>query len=108
MRNTLKFLLCAMCCTMMFNNYGYSIDKTSDEELINKVERQIRHNVMPSNDDIERYKTLVSKERWSYFFGDEDELNDNKLSLQDNDIDSEIKEEDIDYSKMRNPFWDGK
>ena len=33
MRNTLKFLLCTICCTMMFNNYGYSMhnnDHVSD------------------------------------------------------------------------------
>ena len=35
MKNTLKFLLCTMCCMIMFNNYGYSMSNDSYYNNIN-------------------------------------------------------------------------
>ena len=91
MRNTLKFLLCAMCCTMMFNNSGYSMDEISDEDFVKDINQMlhgdINDTVIILPDEIKRYEAVTGKKVISY---DDEEINDN-TSKNDINISSEQK-----------------
>ena len=44
MKNTLKFLLCTMCCAMVFNNCGYSMQGMNQNFNNNQLLEQMRQN----------------------------------------------------------------
>ena len=63
MRNILKFLLCAMCCTMMFSNYGYSMNEMSDSEFVQNLENRLKshYTVIVTQDEIDKYESVTGK-----------------------------------------------
>ncbi len=92
MRNTLKFLLCTICCNMMFNNCGYSIDKTSDEKFVREIEKRvhgdINDTVLILQNEIKRYEAITGKKLISY---DNEEINNNTSKDDDNNSSEERK-----------------
>ena len=78
MRNILKFLFGTICYTMMCYNYGYSIDKTSDEKFVKRIEKELHGNingtVLILQKEIDRYEKITGKKLISY---DNEEISDN-------------------------------